>query len=491
MTLMKKILFAFCLITDTLFSFAQNAILQNQVDLGYSSDGTVVKAAEYKLPYRIYSADEDTVLDQIVLVLRSFDEKHYRWQKDGVLMNFDLRTRKAIWQTDISEADYDIRYTKNYIILCTADGSYIFDRNTGMRLVKLNDYILYADRVTNIGFVADMKGIDLNNGHILWEKDIPTLVAPEAMRLTGDTMLVIKAGLHKFNIHTGGGWDIEGSNTAVDKMDGLLYHDLNSNVELSENNIFMADGQNIMCVTRYGKKIWSTSIEDYRPGNSSLNYNSVHNTLTLVNYGIASVTSIAAKNSKAFPHRYGLPFIARFDALTGKMLYIHEFGYGKLLYDDIAHGDTVIARLDGNVFVVFDAANGNILREVSAADLGLKKNPLMVTAEDLFIVDTTRTLHRLPDMYPNGYFVENDSTAEMLFLNSNFKIIGKMLLADIWQEGKTQRGFTAYRTRGKLMLARDNKRYCEIDMKNPRISGNYLLDMFNDKLRVVDLKTIN
>lgn len=104
------------------------------------------------------------------------------------------------------------------MIFTVSNKSYCLDINTGNELWEVKNNIYLVSPIDNIGFGYNLKGlkvnsnefegIDLNNGQVLWKRELNGEYGWNDVFYTNDSTLVVAAaGLHSLDTKTGKGWD--------------------------------------------------------------------------------------------------------------------------------------------------------------------------------------------------------------------------------------------------------------------------------------------
>lgn len=194
------------------------------------------------------------------------------------------------------------------------------------------------------GYSNELEGIDLKSGNVIWKRELNREYGWNDVFYTNDsTMIVVAAGLHAINIHTGEGWNY---NTVTGKKDytgtvaanavgiaaGLLTgtffmstgHNLvrdvvsNSLVDSSyslvdSSYIHFASKEQLAKIDKQtGEVIWSYPFRKGLPGKSSIFMND--SLVFMVNKGYAFMGYRQLD--------FGQPFIAAFDRQTGDQKYL-------------------------------------------------------------------------------------------------------------------------------------------------------------------------
>lgn len=341
---MKKIVLGLSFLV-TLISFSQKnqiQVLSNPVTIGKSLiDSSTYKGIEYVFPEEIYKIFLDTTTGFLTAQLRGVS-KNGKWlNSTGQIVQYDINNQKVLWTKKIAYQTSNLKLFSKTMIFTVSNKSYCLDINTGNELWEVKNNIYLVSPIDNIGFGYNLKGlkvnsnefegIDLNNGQVLWKRELNGEYGWNDVFYTNDSTLVVAAaGLHSLDTKTGKGWDY---NTITGKKDytetvvknvvgvglGLLtgtgfissgnnlVRDVVSNKIVDSSNIYMASKEQLVKIDKLtGATIWKFSKDLASKSSIFINDSQIF----MINKGMAFMGNKALN--------FGKPFFAAFDKQTGE-----------------------------------------------------------------------------------------------------------------------------------------------------------------------------
>lgn len=154
--------------------------------------------------------------------------KNGKWlNSTGQIVQYDINNQKVLWTKKIAYQTSNLKLFSKTMIFTVSNKSYCLDINTGNELWEVKNNIYLVSPIDNIGFGYNLKGlkvnsnefegIDLNNGQVLWKRELNGEYGWNDVFYTNDSTLVVAAaGLHSLDTKTGKGWDY---NTITGKKD--------------------------------------------------------------------------------------------------------------------------------------------------------------------------------------------------------------------------------------------------------------------------------
>jgi hypothetical protein len=304
----------------------------------------------------------------------------------GNILQYDLQNKEILWRKSIDYETCEFLKFDTLLVFNDYNDSYGINAHTGANLWRVLHYLYYANPKYNIGtayrFIGDgytneFMGIDILKGKQIWKRNINRKYGwNDFFYLNDTTFMVVTAGLHAINIHTGQGWDY---NTIVENVNNsdvnaalfgaivggilggiiggliggsLFYYptvnfslnaDFNvvrgdvSNTFLDGTSIYFASKDKLAKIDKEtGNIVWESKLEKDFSSKSSIFIDNI--TVYMVNYGFAF-----RGNEQIF---YGKPFIAAFDKHTGKQKYLSLCPINKDYIIDYK-------RIDDNIFLLF------------------------------------------------------------------------------------------------------------------------------------------
>jgi len=156
-----------------------------------------------------------------------------------------------------------------------------------------------------------MEGIDLQNGNLLWKREINYDYGwNDVFHLSDSTLIIASSGLHMVNVKDGSGWDY---NTVTGYTNyNQVVRNIVSNVLVDSSNLYMASIDKLTRLNHQGRVIWSTPLPHKLTSKSNIFIKD--SVLYLINRGYAFNFFRRIDVGKAF--------IAAYDLNSGKQLYL-------------------------------------------------------------------------------------------------------------------------------------------------------------------------
>jgi hypothetical protein len=340
---------ALLLISATAFSQKKESqISSNEKIFGKNFiNDSDIKGIEFEFSDGIYKFFFDTTTNLLTLQLRGISKDGKRFKNNGKISQYDIRNNQLLWSKDIAYQTSSLQQFSETMIYMTGNKSYCLDVYTGNNLWEAKNDIYFVNHIENIGigykfknttgYSNDLEGINLKSGRKLWKRELNREYGwNDTFYVNDSTLVVVAAGLHAINIHTGKGWDY---NTPTGKKDysgtiaanaagaalGLLtgtfvistgydlVRDLVSNALVDSAFIYFASREQLVKINKLsGNIIWKYPFANDVASKSSLSMDD--NTIYMVNKGFAFMGYRQLD--------FGQPFIAAFDRQTGKQNYL-------------------------------------------------------------------------------------------------------------------------------------------------------------------------
>jgi len=346
---MRKLTSLFFLSFIGLTAFAQSelTILNNERLVGKNIvTNKDIIAREYIFPERIQETYQDTVSNCITVQLRG-TSKNGKWLNNkGTVVLYDLKQKREKWSKRINYQQSGIEQHSNLIIQTIANKSYCLNYENGENQWEVKNAIYYVEpfQKKGIGYkyssfsgaTNTLEGIDLTNGNAIWQRELNREYSwNDIFHLNDSTIIVVASGLHAINVNTGLGWDyntITGekdytastvanvAGVALGVLTGTyvlstghdLVRDVVSNVLVDSANIYFASKEKLVRLNHKGEVEWSVNLPNDLVSKSSIfKRDSV---LYMINMGYAFMGYRQLD--------YGKPFIAAFDSMTGKQIFL-------------------------------------------------------------------------------------------------------------------------------------------------------------------------
>lgn len=335
------------IISLPIFAQSEYLILTNEQDIGKNNlTQKEIVAKEYLFPERIHTTYIDTAANCITVHLRGTTKNGKYLNSNGDIVVYDLAKNQRKWSKSINYQQSQIEQHSNLMIQTAADKSFCLNSETGASLWEVKNTLNYVDPFQKKGFgyrlnllSSDdntLEGIDLTNGKIIWRREISREYGwNDIVHLNDTTVIVAAAGLHIINVNNGTGWDYDAVTGTKDytaaeaaNVAGLalgvltgtfvlstgynLVRDVVSNVLIDSTSIYFASKDKISCLDLAGQVKWSSPLLSHLVSKSSIfKRDSI---IYMINKGFAFMGNRQLD--------YGTPFIAAFDAKTGRQIFL-------------------------------------------------------------------------------------------------------------------------------------------------------------------------
>lgn len=458
---MKKILLLFLLLHAVADTFSQSKIQPTFNDLQTGIDfrtNTPLKGREigFGMPvYRVHPlADEGA----FAVMLRKKNPNKEMWTMKGEVMVFDPASGQPKWQKKF-------KYAQGQLLL---DGNVMLQQR-GNKLERLNPenglplwtskgiaFKVFPElgrafcyNLKDGGFKV-MQGIDLENGRQVWHRYVPGMYGWQDLQMLDDeTALIKSSGLHLVRVTDGEGWSVDRVSHA-EKVDmgrvGLavltgvalgaasgalsggayygyampyggssymnLFLDICSNPVFSKDTVFFAAKNKISCLSMDGKTVWSTDLNEKQTSKSHLFREG--NVLYMIN------TGYAMKYGR--PARFGTPFIAAFDAATGRQLFMKVWAERKNYFADymIQGRDLFLLYRDKLEIHEFSPEG---LTQKNIVDMPADNEMRSFVSDELFAKKDSACLQLSLDR--DHYYIHSEA-GDILKFNNDFVLVEKV-----------------------------------------------------------------
>jgi len=301
----------------------------------------ILKGTEFRFDYDVKWKQIDPVHQQLLIFTQKAGENPQK--KPGTLSLCDLGNTKILW-TVLAFAEKG-EFTSDRVIISGYNKIFGLDRNTGEVVWERDGDYYNLDASNNVALTGLITGFDVRFGQDLWSRPINNTWGWTEDTMLDSTLIVAVDGLHTFDLKTGGGWDINMStgkkdyakaiatNVALGCLSGCLmgltgtyvstppakadvYKGLSSNLCIVENEIYYSAMEYFVCVDIHsGKELWRTTLPEQ--GGKTILCEEDSNILMV---GEGYCMKYCYKNNRYIGeyHKYGKPFVAKFDRLTGQ-----------------------------------------------------------------------------------------------------------------------------------------------------------------------------
>ena len=345
----KSLICSFLLLTVTT-AFSQKNVLQVQSAEKISGrnfiDNSDIKGFEVTFSDRIHKTFLDTATNFLTIQLRGVS-KNGKWLNNtGNILQYDIQNNNILWTKKIAYQKNDIRQFGKTIFHQAGNKSRYLDAANGNSLWEVKNDLYFVDHINDVGLgyknntlkgrTNELEGIELQNGSIIWKRELNREYGWNNVFFINDsTLIIVASGLHAVNTNTGKGWDYnmitiekDYTGTAIANTLGIaaglltgtffittghsLVTDLISNTLVDSTFIYFASKDQLVKINKQSGEIaWKYPIPKELASKSTLLMND--STIYMVNKGIAFMGYRQLN--------FGKPFIAAFDRETGKQKY--------------------------------------------------------------------------------------------------------------------------------------------------------------------------
>jgi len=278
-------------------------------------------ADEIVFPDEVYHTYFDTLSGLLTVQLRGTHNNGKYYDGSGKLIVYDLANNRGKWSKYINYTKSEITQHNHLLIQATNNRYYSLNPETGEEQWEVKNTIFYSDPYQLVGMGYKIRNsyldthildrIDLQNGNLLWKREINYDYGwNDVFHLSDSTIVIASSGLHMVNVKDGSGWDY---NTVTGyKNYSQVVRDIVSNVLVDSLNLYMASIDKLTRLNHQGKVIWSTPLPNKLTSKSSIFIKD--SVLYLLNKGWAYNFYRRIDVGKAF--------IAAYDLKTGKQLFL-------------------------------------------------------------------------------------------------------------------------------------------------------------------------
>jgi outer membrane protein assembly factor BamB len=485
------------LITFSFKTFAQNStikVIENQNIFGKNiKNQSVILGTEYIFPDFIFNTYFQENEKNVILELRPTTKNRKAFKSNGTIVKYNLENKKIDWSKKASFNLNQIQYGDNEVMLkdIRYNSSTYLDPKNGNELWKKTMLFQYfnSEKKIGIGYKhnfmlgqnRDLQGINLENGDILWERNLNPKSNWEHVYYQNDSILIVQnAGLHTLNINTGKGWDYEATVEKKRPLAIFPYSNLQSNIIDDSLFYYHASLNKLVKINQENGFIeWEKDL----PQETSTSTLRLHdNNITLLNLGTAVV---GHKNEK-----FGKPFLKAFDAKTGEKLFFNPL---ETLNSPII-GYKFVAN---NLFLLlndriqkYDLKTGELVleKEFNTEENGTLKYFINKIAG---VVDTDFKFKSF-DTASNQLYVYTNK-AKTLALNLDLEVLKEIDVKDLYIINSYETSdYSVLMNSGELYIKDkdDNVKFELKNITNTYIINNILYSAVNNKLIIIDLNQI-
>ncbi|MCD6062240.1 MAG: hypothetical protein K0R82_151 [Flavipsychrobacter sp.] len=499
-----RIPFATLLVLLTCIATAQKSyhldLTSAEIKTGKTKSGEGLPATEFTFPDYLYDLHFDSVRNQVLVVLRETGDKKFK--PKGSMAVIDLKTKEQKWAQKLQGDKFDYKITPGNIILNSTYQTVAYDWKDGKRKWIKPGSFVFIDPVNNICLSSGGVALDLNNGATKWQTKVNNKYGWQHLVSLGDTAILIAAGgIMKINLQTGKGWQYEtkigiddytvpvagaAAGVAVGLLTGMMVVPTGgatqvsgtcSNILFDSGLVYFASREEIACLDMNGKLLWKTELPKKETGNSTI-WKDGHAIYLLNNaYGSMGYRKV----------NKGSPYLAAFDAGTGKQRYLSDLGTLNMVSGSTLKDDTIFIHTTNRVYK-YALASGEKLLAVNASDNKLDRHVQFASEKRNFVKTRDGSYKTLAEIYPKEKFLLGEHNATRV----NAQLQHKGIITDpLWVLHGQYAGMDVLKNKNQLVFIKDGKPVAEFEVGNTTIYGDMLVDARETKLILVDLKNLS
>lgn len=343
-------------------------LMENQEVIGNNlRTGSNIEAKAYTFPKRIQDFSIDTSSHLITVELRELTSSRHL-ENVGKVAVFDVAKGQSRWVKNVRYPVSRIFLQDTMIIQQFANHCVRLDYKNGDKFWESSHKLFYSPD-SRVGFAYKsgwgntVEGIDLSTGIKLFSRELNEEAGiDQILNWNDSTLLLVSGGLHSFHVRYGYGFDYDAVTTQKNYLksaainliglsaliltgSGFVYygHDTYSNlvskVLVDHDQLFFASKDQLVKIGADGQVVWKTELPQDKASMSRLYLRK--GVLYMINLGRAYYNGVQEE--------YGKPFLAAFDANTGKSLYVNYLGEDKSYINDykVTGNDILILFRDG------------------------------------------------------------------------------------------------------------------------------------------------
>ncbi|MGG7664177.1 PQQ-binding-like beta-propeller repeat protein [Dyadobacter sp. BHUBP1] len=523
---MKKILLLFFLLHPVAGTFSQSKIQLTVNDLQTGIDfrtNTPLKGREigFGIPvYRLHLLPDES----FAIMLREKKPGKQMWTMKGNLLVFDPASGQPRWQKKFKYAQSQLLLDGNVMLQQRGNKLERINTDNGLPLWTSKGIAFKVfpelDRALCYNFQDGgfkvMQGIDLENGRSVWHRYVPGTYGWQDLQMLDDeTALIKSSGLHLVRITDGEGWSVDrvshsekvdmkrvglavltgvALGAASGAMSGGAYYaygipyggnsymnlflDICSNPVFNKDTVFFAAKNKISCHSLDGKTIWSTDLNEKQTSKSHLFREG--GVLYMINTGYAM--------KYGSPARFGTPFIAAFDAATGRQLFMKVWDERKSYFTDYMIQDRDLYLLYRDKLEVHEFSPDGLTQK-NRIEMPDGNEMHSFVSDDLFAKKDSACLQLSLDR--EHYYIRSEA-GDILKFNNDFVLVEKVDKSILYQNyfenadfrfvGNEKETFVVDKI-GNLPVAR-----CEIPVYASRFGTKFYYRKSNLNIAEMDMR---
>lgn len=443
--------------------------------------GESVFAKKITFDEKIHHFQIDTLNEQITMQLRDFN-RFGNPKNRGHLIRYDIEGNKVLWSNKASYQYESIRQYGNLLMDTYGGWTYGINNETGEQEWQNKKNLFFAAPEYNIAMGYEFHptegpenmfyGVSTKNGRTQWQREINREYGwRDVLYLDDTTILIVAEGLHSLDIRTGKGWDYHlvsgkenytraavtsGLGMAVGLLTGVYFASANpdiisnisSNVIVDSSSLFFASTEELVKLNKNGNVRWKVSLPIEWTSKSAI-FKSGNN-IVLINRGYAYIGMRQVQ--------HGNPFIASFDAESGKQNFL-----------------TSVSRGEKNVIQSWKILNNNILLLIDKRIEVRDKHTGAVRKikEIAEIVNPSHFINGKNFLYQDSVWsARNSSDTSHFVYTNNGKILELNSKLELVNEFSEKYFYQAYMDFRQLQLF-INQKQCIVLSENERISAKF------------------
>lgn len=361
---MKKGLLLFLFLHAFVSAFSQSHIQPVVRDSVVGKDyrtNLPLKAREFDFGMPVYRIHPLPEQESFAVMLRKKKASNDFWTTKGELLLFNAGSKEVKWRKKFKYAQARLLVDGNVLLEQRAKKVERLDPENGMPMWTAQSiaYKVYPELDRALGYdvqsgLKTLHGLDLKTGKVLWQRNVPGYYGWENLdMLDAETALIKSSGIHSVKVTDGTGWDVDRTSHSekVDmKQVGMavllgvatgvasggayysmpngsftnLFLEISSNLLYDNNTVFFAAKNKISSYTLTGERLWTTELNEKQTSKSHLFRDG--DVVYMINTGHAIKFGARAP--------FGTPFVAAFDAGTGKQLFMKMWDERKNFFAD-------------------------------------------------------------------------------------------------------------------------------------------------------------
>lgn len=351
-------------------------------------DNRPVVAKEFLFEDRIHDLHLNEEFGVLTIQFRDVNKAGDMYYGKSKIAGFDLLKGNFKWERKLPNNSYVPMQIGNILLIRESGQTRLVNGNTGLDYWKTAHELYYIDPEKKIALGYKMPAtsqnklyaFDLKSGKKIWERKISNAFNWNSIDMLEDsTLLLVAAGLHRFNINTGEGWSADFKTGQVDYQDviitkadgmtdervtgGFMYSAKNNTLTDAVSNVFIEDSTAYISNRDHIKKfnmqngslIWQKSLPKNMASKSVLF--TEDSLLFQLNLGYANTY---------YTHvLYGRPFLSCYNKNSGELIYEKAIPSGKFYIRDYIMEGQYLFLLSRNKVFQFDLNKGNQLGETT------------------------------------------------------------------------------------------------------------------------------